>query len=240
MVGLRLLVEGHVEQITPTLVVEVGDTRGQHRGAGPLVFHVDLAVFTQWGGSVFGSGVLTAVLSDQSRGTFGIVAFLHDVGVVVRALGNEHLVGQTTLTGVEQIEVTLTIGGQRESLANTHVVEGCLGGVDHQEVFLTAVVDAQGQAGVVAVGLELVRVGGVQDVEVTVEQQLGAGVGIGNRVELDCVEVHRAHDRGAPPVIVAHELRHRVLGAAVELERSGTNRLLLERRVGRQGVKPRR
>ena len=71
-------------------------------------------------------------------------------------------------------------------------------------------------------------VGGLERLELTAEQQVDAGGGVGDRVELDGVEV----DLAAPPVVVAHESGDRVLAAAVELERPGADRLLVEGRVG--------
>ncbi len=73
-------------------------------------------------------------------------------------------------------------------------------------------------------------------VEVARDQELRASGGVRHGNELDGVEVHLA----VPPVLVAHETGHRVRRTAVEHERAGADRLLVERRVGERGGEPRR
>ena len=65
-------------------------------------------------------------------------------------------------------------------------------------------------------------------VEVAGEELVGPPCRVGLHDELDAVEV----DRTVPPVVVAHELGAGVLGPALELERTGADRALVEVRVG--------
>ena len=131
-----------------------------------------------------------------------------DVGVAVWALGNKHLIGHAAFTSIEQVVVTLTIGGQCKSLTNTNVVKRCLGGIDHQEVLFAVFVNVECEGRVVAVRRELIGVSGVDDIQVAVLQQFGTSARIGHWVELNSVKVDRSDDVGTPPSVVANELGH--------------------------------
>ena len=222
------LLARHVERHAPRFVEQIGDAGLDHGGTGPLEFHVDLAI-----GAVLGE--LAAVLGGQRDGGVRVIGFLLHVGVVVRALRGEHLVGETVLAQSEQLVVLLSRRGQRESLAGTNVVEGSLRRVDHDEALLGGVVEGVDDRRILAQRDELSGVGGLHAFQLAVEQQLHAGVGIGDGVELDGVEPHGS----VPVVLVAHEFGDRVLATAVVLERSGANRLLVQRRVGQGRVHPR-
>ena len=66
------------------------------------------------------------------------------------------------------------------------------------------------------------------------EQQVGPGIRIGDRYVLDRVEPCFA----SPIALIADEPRHRVLGPAVEPERAGAHRLLIQGRVLEGGLEP--
>ena len=131
-----------------------------------------------------------------------------DVGVVVRAFRNKHLIGQAAFTCVEQVVVALTIGCQCKCLTNTDVVKRGLGGVDHQEVLFAVFVNIECEGWIVAVRRELIGVSGVDDIQVAVLQKFGTSARIGHWVELDSVKVNRSNDVGAPPSVIADELGH--------------------------------
>ena len=163
-----------------------------------------------------------------------VVADLDHCRVEELRVRGERLIGSRCDTETDQVAIVLERRRQCKRLASPDVVERRNRRVDHRERLLTGEVEDALDLVVVQEVADRTRVGRLERIDVTLEEQVVTARRIGDGHELDGVEV----DLAVPPVLVADEGGDRVLRAAVEHERSGADGLLVQRRVGNGGIDP--
>ena len=171
-----------------------------------------------------------AVGLHQRASPFGHVGLLLDVRVVPDQVGMEHRVRRRRRALADQRHIGVPVGRERQSLAGPDVVEGRALGVDHREPFDGArVLDGRDALGLTHDESRLGAAGDHQ-VEVPGGQPLRGDGHVGDRLDLDAVEVYVDAVR-RPVVGVAHQHRHLVLDAAGDHEGPLAHRHLVHGRI---------
>ena len=222
ILGQQILRE--VEVIRPALGEEVEDLVLDDRRTRVLVLGVDPAV----GAHLRDFG---AVLGHQRCRQVRRVVFLDDVRVVERRLRSGRLVRCPQNACADELDVVVTGECVGERLACPDVVERGTRRIRHRETLLIVVRLIQLDAVERTKRQDGVRVGGTHHVDVSGCHGAGSEFAIRVDVELDGVEVG-----GVTPVVgVSDEPGHGVLHPAVEHERTGADRSLVQRRIVGRG-----